>query len=163
VPAAGGFFGSVSGQEPGKPPGPGFDAIPPLFVRIECRWGRNLSWFAIFDNGLRAAGYQQLRCVGTDVGFGRRTSFRQEWRSALRIVGIRRQDMDESIAEEFLCPVLWTTAETTRYRPGRELNPGAGPGRVDKPTVMLIVEPGKPFGMGDDRLVTGRQQVENQL
>jgi len=56
-----------------------------------------------------------------------------------------------------------STARTARYRPGRELNPGAGPGRVDKPVVMLIVEPGKPFGLGDDQLVTGRQQVENQL
>jgi len=168
VPAVGrllrdvGSFGSAPGQEPGEPPPLGFGGISPVFVWVECRWGRNLPWVAIFDDGLRAAGYEQLRFVGTDIGFGRRASLRQEWGAALRIVGTRRQDMDEPIAEESLCPVLRVGAETTRYRPGRELNPGADLGGVDELAVMPIVEPGEPFGVGDDRPVTGSQQVENQ-
>jgi len=45
--------------------------------------------------------------------------------------------MDQPIAQESLRPVLVVVAETTRYRPGRKLNPGPGLGGVDEQWVVL--------------------------
>jgi len=69
---------------------------------------------------------------------------------------VGRQQVNHTLGEHALPPILRTIAEAAGNRAGRYLQPGALPRGVDQPAVVLLVDPGQPLRVSDDGHVSVR-------
>ena len=65
------------------------------------------------------------------------------------IVGVAGQDVNQTLGGKPLTPALGVATKAPEQRPGGDLQPGAGLGRLEKPRVVGFIQPVQPFGVGN--------------
>lgn len=89
-------------------------------------------------------------------------ALREDWRPPLHIMRVRRDDVGKAFAEHALAPIFGPLPEGARQGAGGNLHPDATLREIGHQLIMRL-DPGQAFRMGDDRNITSRHDPEQEI
>ena len=79
------------------------------------------------------------------------------------MMGVRGQEMHQTVVQEAFRPVLRLLAKTPGDSASRHLNPGPLARRLHEPAIMLVIQPGQTLRVGDDRHKARGKGIEDRI